>query len=247
MASSTDPGLEDWIRCLQPDLIVVSGMSQLLQRNIFSLPKYGTINLHGAYLPEYRGPNPVFWQYYDQILEPGVTVHYIDDGEDTGDIIKQQRVRVNLGIKAPDWHNLLKGDFGVRLLLDAIREIETSTVQRKKQPMKSPTCRARNISKGEYNEIIKWEDWPIDRIWHIMRGTELWLDCIKQPSGLFWGQRWVVGAYQKLNKSVMPHGLAAGSVYKDLNGYFVHCQDGKIRLHRSFSIKALIRSIYRLF
>ena len=101
MGSSDDPGLVEWVSGLKPDIIVIFSMSQLLKEKIFSIPKYGTINLHPSILPEYRGPNPDFWQYYNMEMNPGVTVHYIDEGEDTGDIIFQERVSISLGIKSP--------------------------------------------------------------------------------------------------------------------------------------------------
>ncbi|AAM07923.1 formyltransferase family protein [Methanosarcina acetivorans] len=81
------------IRNLEPDLIVVFSMSHLLKENVFNVPSYGTVNIHYSYLPEYGGPNPLFWQYYDYILDPGVTLHYVDKGEDTGNVIYQRRYR----------------------------------------------------------------------------------------------------------------------------------------------------------
>ncbi|WP_394339186.1 formyltransferase family protein [Methanosarcina sp. UBA411] len=65
--------LEKWMKNLQPDLIVVYSMSHLLKENIFSIPKFGTINIHCSHLPEYRGPVPLFWEYYDYVLNPRVT------------------------------------------------------------------------------------------------------------------------------------------------------------------------------
>lgn len=242
MTSSDDAGLEDWIKSLIPDLIVVFSMSQLLRENIFSIPKYGTINLHASFLPEYRGPNPDFWQYYDQILNPGVTVHFIDAGEDTGDVILQKRVSIPLGTKSPARLDKLVGEVGVRLLLSAIESIENGSLKRMPQPVNSPTVRARNIKKEEHQEVIRWYDWPIERIWHVMRGTELWLDCIQQPTGLYQGQRWIIGDFAKSDLGRPPERI--GNVMKDSTGYFVSCRDGKIRLDLKFSVKGLLRSLY---
>ena len=90
MNKGSDKNLENWVKCINPDIIVVYSMSQLLKENIFSIPKYGTINLHAGLLPNYRGPFPYFWMYYNTDKKGGVTVHYIDEGEDTGDIIYQE-------------------------------------------------------------------------------------------------------------------------------------------------------------
>jgi methionyl-tRNA formyltransferase len=53
--------LERWVKNLEPDLIVVYSMSRLLNENVFSIPKFGTVNLYNSYLLEYRGQVPIFW------------------------------------------------------------------------------------------------------------------------------------------------------------------------------------------
>lgn len=239
MTSSNDEGLESWIADKDPDVIVVFSMSQLLKQNIFSIPKQGTINLHAAFLPEYRGPNPDFWQYYHLEMTPGVTVHYVDAGEDTGDIILQERVEIPLGIKSPDRLDLLVGKVGVRLLLEALEQIEAGSVVRKQQPKESPTQRARNIRKEEHNSIIDQRNWPVERIWHVMRGTEHWLDCVSPPSGLLFGQRWQVGDFERVTVDREEEEL--GKVKRDENGFFVVCRDGVIRLSAHFSVKNLMK------
>ena len=100
--NNTDQQLSQWLVQKDADLCVVFSMSRLLKKEIFSIPKHGTINLHPSFLPEYRGPNPDFWQYHDCELSPGVTVHFVDEGEDTGGIICQQRGEVELGIKSTE-------------------------------------------------------------------------------------------------------------------------------------------------
>ncbi len=75
MNNGSDKNLENWVKDKKPDVIVVYSMSQLLKEYIFSILKYGTIDLHPALLPSYRGPNPHFWMYHDGIKEGGVTVH----------------------------------------------------------------------------------------------------------------------------------------------------------------------------
>ena len=240
MTSSSDDGLEAWVKDMDPDVIVVFSMSQLLKPNIFSIPKKGTINLHPAYLPEYRGPNPDFWQYFDMEMNPGVTVHYIDVGEDTGDIILQERVKIPLGIKSPDRLDMLVGKVGVRLVLEALEQIESCTVVRKRQPKESPTQRARNVKKEEHASVIDWQRWPLEKIWHVMRGTELWLDFVSPPTGLLTGQRWQVDDFERVKVDHDHDDL--GKVKRDKEGYYVHCRDGVIRLSVPFSAKTFIKN-----
>ena len=236
MTSSDQPGLVEWIKDLKPDIIVVFSMSQLLKEKIFTIPKYGAINLHPAILPEYRGPNPDFWQYYNMEINPGVTVHYIDKGEDTGDIIFQERTHIPLGIKSPPRLDKLIGETGTSLVLKALDAIQAGTAPRIKQPAQSATPRAKNLAQDEHKTIVDWQSWPIERIWHVLRGTELWLNALPQPKGLWKGQRWVIEGYEKQpTQTTKP-----GKVGKQNGRYHVACKDGRIYLTRKFSVKNLI-------
>lgn len=243
LTSKTEASLANWIRDKNPDVIVVFSMSRLLKKEVFNIPRLGTINLHPSFLPDYRGPNPDFWYYYFMDLNPGVTVHYIDQGEDTGDIIFQEKCSIPLGIKSPERLDLLIGDVGARLVIRALREMALGTAPRIPQPLTSPTLRARNLRPEEHQTIIEWEKWPIERIWHVMRGTESWLNCIEQPSGLFWGQRWKVLDFEKRSNTVKSK---LGSVVKSEKGYLVVCSDGVIHLSVEFQLKRLFTKLFRV-
>jgi methionyl-tRNA formyltransferase len=62
-----------------------------LKNDIISIPKLGVINLHISFLPWNKGSDPNFWSHVEGTLK-GVTIHYIDEGVDTGDIIAQTEV-----------------------------------------------------------------------------------------------------------------------------------------------------------
>ncbi|MFL9627877.1 methionyl-tRNA formyltransferase [Aeromonas jandaei] len=230
-----DIEIEQWVKDLQPDLIVVFSMSQLLRREIFTIPPHGAINMHPSYLPDYRGPNPDFWQYYYMEMNPGVTIHYIDEGEDTGDIIFKKREYIALGTKSPERLDKLIGEVGVSLMLKAIEAIEDGTVTRTKQPVESSSCRARNLTIEEHSTIIDWENWPIKRIWHILRGTELWLNAYEQPKGFFKGQRWQVGHFV-----VQPNNYKPGSLVKYKGQNAIAIPDGFIYLSIRFNLKKVL-------
>jgi methionyl-tRNA formyltransferase len=239
MNNGSDKNLEQWVKNINPDVIVVYSMSQLLKENIFSIPKYGTINLHPALLPSYRGPNPDFWMYYDGVKEGGVTVHYIDKGEDTGDIIYQEKYDFQLGLKSPQMLDLSIGKIGANLLLKALDNLEN--LPRVAQSTESPTKKARNIKAEEHKNIIDWQNWEIERIWHLLRGTELWLNALDQPKGIYKGQRWAIEEFEKCDIN----GYEVSKVYKESNKYFVACNDGKIFLNLKFSLKNFVLNILR--
>jgi methionyl-tRNA formyltransferase len=81
------------IRKLKPDLIVCINFGYILGKEIIKIPPKGCINLHTSYLPYNRGANPNIWSIVDR-TPAGVTLHYIDEGVDTGDIIAQQKVLI---------------------------------------------------------------------------------------------------------------------------------------------------------
>ncbi len=239
MTSSENTGLVRWIEDKGPDIIVVFSMSQLLKEKIFSLPRFGTINLHTSFLPSYRGPNPDFWHYYNAELNPGVTVHYIDGGEDTGDIIMQTTIDIPLGIKSPDFLDRLINKVGVPILLESIWKIVQGESQRTKQARFSPTSRARNLDPSEHEKLIDWENWSTERIWHLLRGTETWFNALPQPRGIMHGQRWEIGRYQIVGRQLG----AVGTIKKLNKSCVVITRNGFIELNVRFKIKNLVLKI----
>ena len=99
-----------------------------------------------------------------------MTLHYINKGEDTGDIIFQERVLIYYGEKLDEVIHKLSFA-GIKLLLKAMDCIEKGDVPRVKQPVTPPTVRARKIKPEEYNELIRWNEWDVERIFHFLSGT----------------------------------------------------------------------------
>lgn len=236
-----DADVTRWVRNLKPDLMVIYSMSQLIKKELIDIPALGVINLHPSYLPEYRGANPDFWQYYNMEMNPGVTVHYVNEGEDTGEIIYQQRVHIPLGTKSPERLDKLISEAGVPLMLQAIQAIKDGCAPRKEQPLESPNERARNLMGDEHDTIIDWHTWPIERTWHVLRGTELWLNAVEQPAGLFKGQRWVIGNYLKQSNSHKP-----GSIVKFNGKRAIAVAEGYIFLSVNFNFKRAVLNVLKV-
>ena len=78
----------------KPDLIVTAHFEKLLRRELISIPTLGCINLHPSLLPLYRGMSPQHWPIINGDRETGVTIHFIEEGIDTGNIVVQKRVPV---------------------------------------------------------------------------------------------------------------------------------------------------------
>jgi methionyl-tRNA formyltransferase len=120
------------IKAIAPDLTVVVGFSRILKPPVIEIPRNGTINLHPSLLPKYRGPNPFYWLLQNNESTSGVTVHYVDAGIDSGDIILQEEFAI-----APDETELTLRDksasLGSRLLLETIGLIDQGRAPRVRQ------------------------------------------------------------------------------------------------------------------
>lgn len=92
-----DPNDEDslaWLEQMAPDLVVVFG-GKMLSQPWYERPRLGAINLHYGITPEYRGSDSVTWAaYHRNWSKIGSTIHYLDAGVDTGDVVSQIQVNV---------------------------------------------------------------------------------------------------------------------------------------------------------
>lgn len=123
-----DKFVYDKVMELAPDLIVVLGTS-IIKPPLIKVPAKGMINLHMGITPEYRGSKGEFWALYNN--EPdkvGVTVHYIDEGIDTGNIILQGTVEVTSldNERTLRCKNIKKG---AELLIQSIHQIGNGTTK----------------------------------------------------------------------------------------------------------------------
>jgi methionyl-tRNA formyltransferase len=85
----------EWLESLDLDLIVLGGgWKQLIPKRIINLPRYGILNTHPSLLPNFRGTDVHRWQIYEGATISGITVHYLDESFDTGDILGQVEVEV---------------------------------------------------------------------------------------------------------------------------------------------------------
>lgn len=86
---------ENLIKKLKPDLISVCHFEKILKNNIIKIPLLGCINLHPSLLPHYRGLSPQHWPIINGEKETGITIHFINEGIDTGDIILQYKIPID--------------------------------------------------------------------------------------------------------------------------------------------------------
>jgi methionyl-tRNA formyltransferase len=95
VADANAPECERFLKALGPDLLVL-GPTRILRPHILSIPRVGVLNPHPGLLPDYRGLDVIPWAIYNG--DPlGVTIHFVDQGIDTGDVVAQRRFEVRPG------------------------------------------------------------------------------------------------------------------------------------------------------
>ena len=155
---------------LKPDLIVTCAYGQIIPKEILDYPKLGCINVHGSLLPKLRGGAPIHHAIIDGYDETGITIMYMDEAMDSGDIISQRSIKIedsdNVGILW-DKMSLLGRD----LLLDTLPSIIDGTNERIKQDESLVTF-GLNIKREEehidfnknsrevFNQIRGLNPWP---------------------------------------------------------------------------------------
>jgi len=88
-ADPNTPAFVARIRAEDPDLIVLAAFGRILKRRAFTAARLGCVNVHPSVLPRHRGPYPSYWIIANREPSTGVTIHWVDEGIDTGPIIAQ--------------------------------------------------------------------------------------------------------------------------------------------------------------
>ncbi len=144
----------DRIKSYDVDLFVSMSFNQIFKTRTINYPKLKTINCHAGKLPFYRGRNILNWALINDEREFGITVHYVDEGIDTGDIILQRTYAIT---DEDDYSTLLSRAYTgcADVLYDAIKLIQADKVEPVKQISIDPIgmyCGMR--SQGD--EAINW-------------------------------------------------------------------------------------------
>jgi len=136
------------------DLFVSMSFNQIFKNEIINLPRYKTINCHAGKLPFYRGRNILNWVLINDEKEFGITVHFIDEGIDTGDIILQRIYPITDKDDYSTLLNLAYKECAI-ILYDSVKLVQMGEVNKKKQKEIHEVgfyCGVRRIG----DEIINW-------------------------------------------------------------------------------------------
>lgn len=154
------------IAAMGPDVIFSFYYRKMIGKAILDLPKVGAFNLHGSYLPRYRGRCPVNWVIINGETQTGVTLHYMIEKPDAGDIVGQKAVAIEQTDTAKILYDKLCSAAG-GLLDELLPLIKNNQIPRQKQ----------NLEEGSYYGGRRPEDGRIDwnksarEIYNLIRGV----------------------------------------------------------------------------
>lgn len=136
----------------------------LIEEDIISHPKKVALNIHGSLLPKYRGRTPHVWAIINNESETGITVHKIDNGCDTGDIIKQVVIPIRKEYTGGDILSIFQKKYP-SLVIEVLENIEKNNVVFQKQNESNATFFGKRTPK---DGLIDW-NWTRERIYNWVR------------------------------------------------------------------------------
>ena len=181
------------INVMAPDLIITCAYGQILPLELLLIPRLGCINVHASLLPKLRGGAPIHHAIIDGYTTTGVTIMYMAEGMDSGDIISQREVEIDDEDTASILHDKLS-IIGRDLLLETLPSIIDGTNKRVPQD-ESEVTYGFNISRKDekidfnktkrkiVNQVRGLNSWPgayciiddkIMKVWKCYRTDEIY-------------------------------------------------------------------------
>jgi methionyl-tRNA formyltransferase len=157
------------IRALRPDVIVVMAYGQILPRGLLEIPEIGCLNLHASLLPRWRGAAPIQAAIAAGDREIGITVMYMDEGLDTGDILLQRTIDILPADTGGALHDRLAG-VAPETLLESLDLLAKGKAPRTPQDNAVATY-APKLKREDGK--IDWSD-PADAIERKIRAFDPW-------------------------------------------------------------------------
>ena len=244
LTKPTRAGLLSFLKKFELDVATVYSMSQLLPSEVLDLFPRGVINAHPSKLPAYRGPNPYFWTFYDGCSETALTIHYLDPGEDTGDVILQVPITVQgedaiRRIESVDLRSKVHAILGTTML-KALDMIEKGVVPRLVQPKASSTTRACNITSENVGEVLSSLKLPLNQAAFFFQNTLGMLPLrqfgFRRMSGDWRVSRYV---YESTNNRV------PDKIYLTLHGFALARPEGWIVLRPRIGYVKFVLKLFR--
>ncbi len=177
-AKIKDPAAIEQIRAFEPDVIVVMAYRQILPRAVLEIPKVACLNLHASLLPRWRGAAPIQAAIGAGDRETGITVMYMDEGLDTGDVLLQHKIGILPTDAGGSLHDRL-AEIAPAAFLEALRLLADGKAPRIQQD-KALASYAPKLDREAGR--INWSE-PADAIERKIRAYDPWPGAFTEFDG----------------------------------------------------------------
>lgn len=201
---------------LNCDLYVVVAF-KILPREVFTIPKHGSFNLHASLLPKYRGAAPIQWALLNGEKETGVTTFALEDKVDTGNMYFQEKISILPNDNFGTLHDKLS-EIGAKLVLKTVNAIENGTAKLFKQSHEL-TCPAPKITREMTR--INWNN-SSDYIHNMVRAFSPY------PGAFFIYKEKMIKIFKAEIRNEMK--LSTGKILEKKDQLFVGTADGALEI-----------------
>jgi len=205
---------------LNPDLIVTAAYGQILPKELLEAPRFGCINVHASLLPKYRGGAPIHKSIIDGEKETGVTIMYMVEALDAGDMISKVAVPIEEQDNVGSMHDKL-AKAGAQLLIETLPKLIAGEIEAIPQNHAEATF-APNIKRSD--ERIDWSK-TAEQIYNQVRGLNPWPVAYTTFEGKVWKIWWA----EKV-KLAGVLGEPGTIIARSEDGLEVACGEGSVKL-----------------
>jgi methionyl-tRNA formyltransferase len=220
--SLKNDGLYESLQVLRPDLIVVIAF-KILPEKLFTLPRFGSINIHASLLPKYRGAAPIHWALINGEKETGLTSFFLRKKVDTGDIIRQERVAIT-DDENYDSLSARLSELAGPFLLRTIDQIETNQVKSQQQQEQMATPAPKITPEDAMIDF----GFPAERVRNFVRG----LATVPGAYAFFRGMKVKILSCRVLQNEENAQGrsVGPGTILENKRMLLVQCADSVIEV-----------------
>ncbi len=221
--SLKDPLFIAELNQIAPHLMIVVAF-RMLPKEVWSIPKFGTFNLHASLLPNYRGAAPINWAIINGETKSGVSTFFLDHNIDTGEILYREECNITPQMSAGELHDILM-DIGSNLVIKTTQSILEGSVKPIPQTNIDNGLELKNAPKIDKDICkIDWSKSNIE-INNLIRGLSPYPCAF---STVILDQREILTKIYQSSLNSIDTKLLPGQVETDKKTYLiVGCKDGK--------------------
>ena len=159
----------------EPDAFIVAGFHRLLPKTTLSLARLGGLNVHPGSLPNERGPSPLFWALKAGMMRHDYTIHVLDEGEDTGDIVATGSFDSAIGMTMTDIYQRC-AESAAHQLIRTTRGLLAGDLVRTPQPR-----RGQRKPRPDFTDCRNDSELPAESVFHFVTACaaqySVWAEC----------------------------------------------------------------------